>query len=113
MEILFGLPQGSIICPLLCNIFLYELFRVISKTDFTSYADDNTRYISGNSIENVIKSYNDSKNLFKRLLDNQMKANCNKFHLKIGSANIKSSTWENLLGVKVYINSISMNTWME
>ena len=49
-EILFGVTQGSIISPLLCNIFLCELIRVISKTDFTSYAGENMYYISGDSI---------------------------------------------------------------
>ena len=49
-EILFGVSQGSIIGPLLLNIFLCDLFWVISKTDFTSYAGENMHYISGDSI---------------------------------------------------------------
>ena len=77
------------------------MFFVISISDFTIYADDNTHYISGDSID-VIKSFDDDfKNLFKWLLDNRMKATCHKFHLKIGSINIKNSTFEKLLGVKV------------
>ena len=101
-EILLTVSQGSIIVPLLFNIFLCGLFWVISGTDFTSYSDDDTRYISGDTIDDVVKSFDyDSKNLFKWFLDNQMKINCNKFYLKIGSINIKSSTCEKLLGVKV------------
>ena len=99
---LLTVSQGSIIVPLLFNIFLCGLFWVISGTDFTSYSDDDTRYISGDTIDDVVKSFDyDSKNLFKWFLDNQMKINCNKFYLKIGSINIKSSTCEKLLGVKV------------
>ena len=58
-EILFGVPQGSI-RPILFNIFLSDLFLVISNTDFSSYADNNTIYDSGNSIDDVILSLQQS-----------------------------------------------------
>ena len=52
------------------------------ETDFASYADDNAAYVSGESIDDVIKSLeDDSINLFKWFLDNQMKANSDKCHL--------------------------------
>ena len=52
------------------------------ETDFASYADDNTPYALGDNIDDIIKSLeDDSINLFKWFLDNQMKANCDKCHL--------------------------------
>ena len=41
---MFGVPQGPILEPLLCNIFLCDLFLIMEKIDTVSYADDNTPY---------------------------------------------------------------------
>ena len=64
-EILFGVPQGSILGTLLFNIFLYGLFLNMENTDIASYADDNTPYTTGNSIEEVIQKL---ENAAKRFL---------------------------------------------
>ena len=111
-EILFGDPQGSILEPLLFNIFLCDMFFVVSQTDFVAYADDNTPYVEGNNIDEVINMLeNGSIQLFKWFSDNQMKANKDKCHLivsnnvkvsmKIDSIEVENSHCEKLLGVKV------------
>ena len=53
-KILFGVPQGCILGPLLFKIFLCDLVSIMNETDFASYTDDNTPYVVGHSIEDVI-----------------------------------------------------------
>ena len=85
---------------------------MISDTDFSSYADGNTIYDSGNNIDEVISSLEESaEKLFQWFSHYQMKGNTDKCHLtvstdepieiRVGESLIKSSTCEKLLGVKI------------
>ena len=116
-EILFGVSQGSTFEPILFNIFLRDLFLVISDTDFSSYADDNTLYDFGNSIYEVFPSLQESsEKVFQWFSHNQMKRNTDKCHLivsieetieiRVGESLIKNSTCEKLLGAKLITNLI-------
>ena len=110
MEIVFGVPQGSILGPLLFNIFLADLFFIINSMDIANYADDNTSYATANDIESLIASLEEaSKSLFTWFDNNLMKSNADKCHLlvisnekvtiKTGRHEIANTKREKLLGV--------------
>ena len=53
-EIIFGVPQNSILGLFLFNIVICDLFSVVSNIDFASYVDDNTLYATRENTKEVI-----------------------------------------------------------
>ena len=75
-EILFGVSQGSILGPLMFNIFIWDMFYFLEDFDIANYADDSTPYCAGKSAEFVGNSLEQSSAiLFEWLNNNYMKVN--------------------------------------
>ena len=86
MDIVFGVPQGSILGPLLFNIFFADLFFIVTGTDIANYADGNTPYATANDIDSLRTSLQEaSKSLFTWFDNNLMKSNADKCHLLVSS----------------------------
>ena len=76
-----GVPQGSILCPILFNIFLCDMFFMIDNIDIASYADDNNPYsVEKSQYDLETKLQKASVKLFKWFHENGLKANQDKWH---------------------------------
>ena len=111
-DIIFGVPQVSILCPFLFNLYICDMFYDISDRDIASYADDNTPYCSSFSLDKVSNKLEPcTNNLFMWFHENHMKASADKCHPLVttnsaASANIKefvinNTNEEKLLDIKI------------
>ena len=113
-NLLMGVPQGSVLGPLLFNIYLNDLFWVNEFTDVCNLADDTTFYSSDVELKTLIRNLeHDSLLAIEWFEANYMKLNTDKCHLilagnkheqifaKIGNDFIWESREERLLGVTI------------
>ena len=83
-DIKSGIPQGSIIGPLLFNIYINDIFYFVTDSNLTNYADDNTQYSINSDVNIVIGNLEyDTSILIVWFDDNYCKMNTDKCHLLI------------------------------
>ena len=100
-----GVPQGSILGPMLFTIFINNLFLFIEKCSLYNYANDNTISYSVPCLSDVLSNLqSDCNHAIEWFNSNGMKANPDKFQFMMLSSSSLAPV-ELLLDYSTYITS--------
>ena len=113
-ELIQGVPQGSVLGPLLFNIYLNDLFYIAESTNVCNFPDDTTFYACDKDVNSPINRLErDCYLAIEWFENNSMKLNQDICHLlvsgfkyenvwaKIGNTTIWESKKQKLLGVEI------------
>ena len=92
LEILRGVPQASILGPILFNLFINDLMFFIQETEVCNFADDTTIYSCSSNYEEATQKLSaDTHLVLNWFRINSMVANPSKFQIMFLGSNIDNN----------------------
>ena len=97
-----GVPQGSILGPLLFIIYINDMPNIVKHCKILLYADDTLLYYSSKSACDIEKYVNEDLNLISQLLDqNLLTLNCKKSKFVLFGSNSRLKSFTN---ISIHVN---------
>ena len=106
MNVLKGVPQGSILGPALINIFLNNIFLTLNDSDLHNFPDDTTLFGVSETIQGLVDIMQDkAESAISWVEENDMIANPDKFDEELQKL-LSFHRALNLLNNDIYIAKI-------
>ena len=110
----YGVPQGSILGPLLFITYIYDMTNITTNDKIIVYADDTTVVVSGRNLTEAKQRCNDILTRFYQYFThNKLSINSTKTKYMIFKPNVRSSNNKKKLFDTTNTNIIMQNTILE